>query len=244
MILPDEAHKLFELPPEEFTGERDRIAKDLKRQGDAEAAAAVKALKRPSLAAYALNLVAHKTPELIDRLLESGDRLGSATSRSAMEEAKSDRQAAIAEVTAQAASLLEELGRPMTAQVREKVTETLLAVATDPDTRELLKAGQLLKEAEPTGFGGPVPVFEPSGDKPSAGKQSDRAGRLRAEADAKLAEARKAAADSKRALEESRQLAEAAAAAKERAEKLGNIARKAEEVAKSKLAEAKELESR
>lgn len=244
MTLPAEAENLFALPPGSFTAERDRLAKELKKGGDAEGAAAVKALKRPSVAAHGLNLVARRSPKLLERLLDAGDRLGSATSRKAMEEAKADRQAAIAEVTAEASSLLEDGGHPASAQVREKITETLLAAATDSETRELLKAGRLQKEAVPTGFGGPVVAFEPPDDEPARPKGSSRAEKLRAEADAKFAEAKKAAADAQKAREEARQLAEAAEAAAERAEKFGNLARKAEELAKAKLEEAKEMESR
>ncbi len=242
MNLPDAAAPLFELPPEEFTAERDRISKVLKKSGDDVAAAAVKGLKRPSTAAYALNLVARQHPDLVTRLLDAGERLGTATSRAAMDDAKTDRQRAIAAITARAVSLLADQERSITAQVKEKLTETLLAAATDDETRQRLKSGVLLKEAIPGGFGGPVTGFEPP---PAGGDEqriSERAGRLRAEAEAKLAEARKAVADSERATRESRELAEASAAAKERAERLGNIARKAQELASARLAEAEEME--
>ena len=244
MTVPEAAANLFELPPEEFTAERDRIAKQLKSSGDAQGATVVKALKRPSVAAYALNLVSRRHPNLIADLMEAGERLGSATSRKAMEEAKADRQTAIAAITARATSLLAEQDRPVTAQVREKLTETLLAAATDEDTRASLQAGQLLKEAVPGGFGVPLATFDPGDGKREERRTSDRAERLRAEADAKLAEARRASAESAKAMRECEELEKAAAAARERAEKLENIARKAEETALAKIAEAAELEER
>lgn len=244
MNLPEPADPLFEIAPEEFTAERDRIAKQLKKQGEAGAAAKVKALKRPSITAYALNLVAGRHPELIRSLLEADERLRTAKSRAEMDGAKADRQKAISAISGRAITLLTEQGRPVTAPVRERMTETLLAAATDDETRERLQRGRLLKEAEAGGFGGPVAIFDAVEPDDERRKVSRRVFRLRAEAEAKLAEAKKSRADSDRARHEAGELAEASAAAKDRAGKLANLARRAEEVGRSKLAEAEELEGR
>lgn len=244
MNLPESAEPLFEVAPEEFTAERDRIAKELKKQGDDDAASAVKSLKKPSITAYALNLVARRHSELIDELLEADEKLRTAKSRAEMDAAKGERQKAISSITGKATSLLEEQERSVTAQVRERLTETLLAVATDDATRELLKAGRLLKEAEGGGFGGPVTAFEESPADDRQRKLHERVSKIRGEGEAKLAEAKKAKADSEKALHESKELAEASAAARDRAGKLANIAKKAEQLGRAKLAEAGELESR
>jgi hypothetical protein len=45
--------RLYALPLEEFTHERDELAKRVRDEGDADAAAAVKALKKPAVAAWA-----------------------------------------------------------------------------------------------------------------------------------------------------------------------------------------------
>lgn len=244
MNLPKAAEPLFELEPEEFTAERDRIAKELKRQGEDEASGRVKALKRPSVTAYALNLVSRRHPDLVKALLEADEQLRTAKSRTDMDQAKASRQKAISAISAKAASLLAGQDRPVTAQVKERLTETLLAVATDDETRERLGSGHLLKEAEAGGFGGPVAAFDAAPPDDDNRRIRERASKIRAEGEAKLSEAKKAKADSERALHESKELAEASAAAKERAGKLANIARKAEELGRAKLAEAEELENR
>jgi len=244
MKLPEAAEPLFELAPEEFTAERDRIAKEMKKQGEDEASAQVKALKRPSVTAYALNLVSRRHPDLVEAMLEADEQLRTAKSRTDMDKAKADRQKAIAAISGKATSLLADQDRPVTAQVKERLTETLLAVATDDETRELLKSGHLLKEAEAGGFGGPVTAFDAAPPDDDNRKIRERSSKIRAEGEAKLAEAKKAKADSERALHESKELAEASAAAKERAGKLANIAKKAEELGRAKLAEADELENR
>lgn len=244
MELPESAQPLFELPPEEFTAERDRIAGELKRSGDPEAAAEIKVLKRPSMAAYALNLVSRRHPDLVEEMLQADERLRTAKSRADMDQAKADRQKAISAISGRATSLLLEQDRPVTAQVRERLTETLLAVATDDETRDRLRSGHLVKEAKAGGFGGPVTQFDGSPTDEGNRRVHDRASKIRAEAYVKLAEAKKAKADSDRALHESKELAEAAAAARRRAGKLANIAKKAEEIGRAKMAEAEQLENR
>lgn len=246
MDLPEEAGALFELVPEEFTAARDRLARELNKQGDSGAAAAVKALKRPSVAAHALNLVARRHGYLVQRLLDADERLRTATSRTAMEEAKGDRQQAIAAIGSQAAALLGEQDRPVTAQVKERITQTLLAVGTDDQTRDQLGAGTLLKEASPGGFGGPVPVFQ---DEPVGGTQdTERAGlrrieKLRGEAEARRAEAQRLRVRAERARRESEELAQASANALKRSEGLVKQAAAAEHDAQAMLAEAEKLQS-
>ncbi len=178
MNLPESAEVLFELPPEDFTAERDRIAKDLKKQGEDESAAVVKALKRPSVTAYALNLVARQHAGLVDDLLKADEDLRGARSRGAMDDAKAARQKAISAITSKATSILGDQDRPITAQVRERLTETLLAVATDDETRAGLKAGRLLREAEGGGFGGPVTAFDAVPEDDEGRKLKERVKKL------------------------------------------------------------------
>ena len=53
---PDDAvDRLYGLPREEFIGERDALAKELRAGGRRDEAAAVKALGKPTVAAWAAN---------------------------------------------------------------------------------------------------------------------------------------------------------------------------------------------
>lgn len=244
MELPKSAEELFERNPEEFIAARDLLVKQLKQDGD-PAASAVKKLKRPSVAAYALNLIARRHGYLVDRLLEADERLRTATSRAAMDSARDGRRQAIAAIVSQAVALLGEQERPVTSQVRERLTQTLLAIGTDPATRANLQRGILIKEAAPGGFGGPVPVFEPvsQGAEEEASPQVERLGQaLRKEAAVKLAEAEIMRKRAEQAEQESEELAAASAAARMRSEHLTQQADNAELEGQSKLAEARGLE--
>ena len=70
--------ELFGLAPEEFVAARDGLARRLKREGDAETAARVKALRRPTLSAWAVNQLARARGRELEPLLDAGERLRSA----------------------------------------------------------------------------------------------------------------------------------------------------------------------
>jgi hypothetical protein len=59
---------VYQGPLEEFVQRRDTLVKDLRSAGDREAAAAVKALRKPSRAAWALNMVAVQGETTMRRL--------------------------------------------------------------------------------------------------------------------------------------------------------------------------------
>ncbi|HYY77977.1 MAG TPA: hypothetical protein VFD04_02160 [Actinomycetes bacterium] len=198
MSEAEEVERLFGLAPEAFVAARDQAAARLKRAGDAEAAARVKALRRPSLAAWAVNQLARTQREDLDRLLEAGARLraahqsavaggGAAELRTA---STAERQAAAGLVQA-ALQALRSAGHPATEATRERIAASLHAAAADPQAAELVGRGQLTRELDPSGFGTP-PDGSPSaageararraGGRAGAGKQGreGRAGRTAA----------------------------------------------------------------
>jgi hypothetical protein len=187
MSEAEEVERLFGLAPEAFVAARDQAAARLKRAGDAEAAARVKALRRPSLAAWAVNQLARTQREDLDRLLEAGTRLraahqsavaggGAAELRTA---STAERQAAAGLVQA-ALQALRSAGHPATEATRERIAASLHAAAADPQAAELVGRGQLTRELDPSGFG-TLPDGSPSaagearegraGGRAGAGKQ-------------------------------------------------------------------------
>ena len=72
---------LYALPLERFTPERDALAKELAADGDRAGAARVKALRKPVVAAWAVNALAREDPDGVKALIELGDTLRSAHRR-------------------------------------------------------------------------------------------------------------------------------------------------------------------
>ena len=149
---------LYGLPLEEFTPARDALAKELKAAGRKDEAAGVKSLRKPSVAAWALNRVAREHPDAIDELRAAG-----AVLRDAQEEAMSgdagrlrDAGRALAEevdrVAGLGADVLRAAGRPASAAQQEKIVATLRTAAVDDEAGDALARGVLVEELESTGF--------------------------------------------------------------------------------------------
>src|SRR4051812_23137763 len=67
--------RLYGLPLDRFTAERNALAAELSSDGDRDAAAAVKALRKPSAAAWAANQLVRAEPDLVEALLGAGGEL-------------------------------------------------------------------------------------------------------------------------------------------------------------------------
>ena len=149
---------LYGLPLEEFTPARDALAKELKAAGRKGDAADVKALRKPSVAAWALNRVARDHPDAIERLRAAGADLREAQNEAMSGDAGRLRAAgralaeAIDRVAALAADALRAAGRPVSAAQQEKIVATLRTAAVDDDAGDLLARGVLADDLEATGF--------------------------------------------------------------------------------------------
>lgn len=157
--LDTELDRLYGLPLEEFTAARNELATRLRKAGQADAAERVRALRKPSVAVWAVNQLARRHADEVDDLLEAGKRLRDAQARAlrgtgadAVREATAAERAALRKLTRIAERLLAEEGRGTSAATRERVAATLRAAAVDPDAAGLLAAGRLPDEVESSGF--------------------------------------------------------------------------------------------
>ena len=70
------AGRLYGLPLEDFTRERDAAARELRKAKDRDAAAVVAKLPKPSQASWAANTLARERRDLVDALLGAGLPIG------------------------------------------------------------------------------------------------------------------------------------------------------------------------
>ena len=154
--MDDPVDALYALPPAEFTAVRDELAKRLRSGGDKETAAAVKALRRPTLAAFAVNLAARGARKELRAVLDAADALraaheallaGKGDARAVRSASESERAAASAFVAA-AVKLADDAGASLSDAAIAKVRETVHAAALDEDVRDALAAGRLEREVE------------------------------------------------------------------------------------------------
>jgi len=155
-----EIDRLYALPLEEFTAERDELAKRLRTNGDRDAATAVKALKKPSVAAWAVNQVRRDRPDDVRRLLEITEELhrvyaglSSAGARERLGDAADMQRDLIRSLVRCAEQLLEAGGHSANEQTLGKVADTLRAAALDDELREQVAVGRVVKEERAAGLG-------------------------------------------------------------------------------------------
>jgi hypothetical protein len=203
-----EPRDLYGLPLERFVPERSALAKALRQEGRREQAAEVSALRKPSVAAWAVNQLVRTQGRAIDALYEAGDRLQQAQAgliagradAQALRESMVRERAAVNELVEKARGLLSSQGHELSPTTLERVSETLHAAALDEDARAEVRDGCLHKELRHVGLGsGGAP---PPASKPTRGRESKPAPRNGARRDAqRLSAARKAEADARRAAE-------------------------------------------
>jgi hypothetical protein len=183
---PDEAvDRLYGLPRDEFIGARDALARELRVANRREEAAAVKALPKPTVAAWAVNQAVRSQPPAARELWEAGDALAAAQeailagkgSGSDMRAATERERAAVEPLVDAARGLLTSTGGDLSEATIERVRETLHAAAIDPDARDEVAAGRATRERSPRGlFGG-----EPAPPPPRARDRGGSAGKGAAE---------------------------------------------------------------
>jgi hypothetical protein len=181
--------RLYGLPLEQFTAERNALAAALRAEGDQDGASAVKALRKPSAGASAVNQLVRAEPDLVEALLGAGGELRQAHRQAAsgrgaaqLRAAADAERAAVEKLLARAPAAL---GRPLSAALADSIRNSLHAASSDDDARERVRTGTLATELRPVGLG-PVPAALGGGGKPPAAsaatkrRASELAGKLKA----------------------------------------------------------------
>ncbi len=169
--MTDRLAELFGAPLDEFVTTRNRIAKELRADGNETEAAEVAGLRKPTTVVWGLDQLAREAPDLIKALGKANDSLRGAGSVADMREASDERLRVVRELVDRAAELLEEAGLGAAESTRERMARTLLATASDPSAEEALRDGRLTAELELSGFGEvaltAAPPSEPRPPRPS-----------------------------------------------------------------------------
>jgi hypothetical protein len=256
--LDEQVAELYGLRPGAFVPARDALAKRLRGDGRRAEADAVKALPRPTVAAWAVNQLVRREPEWTQALATAGRRLEEAQAalleggdRAAWRGAVAAQREAIDRLARLAERLVREERGSVSGALREQIRETLQAATVDAEARAAVCAGRLTRELRATGLlgagaGAGVPGSAPapadSGSPPPAPPRRTRTRPTPpATADREARAARRAAErEARAALRRAEREATAAQAAADRAAKAAARARKANDAASAALADAEE----
>jgi hypothetical protein len=220
--LDEIAAELYGLPGPEFTPARDAWVSRLRRDKRRDLAAAVKALRRPSAAAEALNLWVRAEPGAVGRLVDLGEQLRSAQLRGSGDDLRSlgrQRREVVSEFDRTVRDLAVGRGRALGTSAEREVAATLEAAVVDPSAAAALGSGQLVRALEHSGIG-PVDLEGAVGGTSSTGsakggeapvQSASRDDDSAAIAASRVADAEGAAGDAERALRSAEERASLAA---------------------------------
>ena len=147
------ADELYGLGLGDFTPARDARAKELKK-GDPDLSAQVKRLRKPSVAAWAVNLLVRREAEQVGQVLGVGAALREAAASLAGEELRAltrQRRQLTAAVTTRARAVAAEAGQRLTDAVADQVEATLTAAIIDEDCARAVRSGLLVAALAATG---------------------------------------------------------------------------------------------
>ncbi|MDX2593736.1 hypothetical protein PV343_16035 [Streptomyces sp. WI03-4A] len=204
MDLDAVADELYGLAPDDFTTARDTRAKAARAAGNRELAGEIRRLRRPTLAAWASNLLVRERPTEVRNLLQLGEGLRQAHQDLDGERLRelSVRQHQLTFALArQAAELTARAGRSIGEAARQDVQDTLQAALADPEAAEEWAAGRLTKPLSvPVGF--PAATRQPASRAPTPGRAARAAASV-----TDLEEARARRDDARKRLQHARRLA-------------------------------------
>ncbi|PZF87022.1 hypothetical protein [Micromonospora deserti] len=151
-------HRLYTTPPDRFVAIRDEAAAEARRAGDPKAAREIAKLRRPTVAAWLVNLLALERAELVADLVQLAEALRSAQRElrgPRLRELSAQRRAVVGALVTEARKLAAATeGAPPAGKLPlAEVEATLNAALSDTEVAEQVRTGRLLRAASYAGFG-------------------------------------------------------------------------------------------
>ncbi|MEU8253932.1 hypothetical protein AB0C06_06655 [Micromonospora inaquosa] len=150
--------QLYRTPPDRFVAAREAAVAEARRAGDQATARQLARLRRPTVAAWLVNLLAIRRPELVADLVQLADALRSAQRElrgPRLRELSAQRRAVVGALVAEVRKLAaaEPDAPPANRLPLAEVEATLNAAFSDVEVAEQVRAGRLLRAASYAGFG-------------------------------------------------------------------------------------------
>lgn len=179
-VLADE---LYGLPPAEFTKARDARAAEARKDGDGPLAERIRALRRPTVAAWASNLLVRAQPDEVRGVLELGEALRTAhrdMDGAQLRDLSSRQRTLTVALARQARALAADAGQTLSDPALAEVRETVAAALADPESGTAWASGRLTHPLTPPAFPAVAPEGAPrSGRSKTAKTKPEPPGKVR-----------------------------------------------------------------
>lgn len=154
--LEEAAEQLYGVLPADFMATRAELVAQARADGDRALATAIGRLRKPSTAAWLVNLLAYEAPDDLGALLDLGAAMRKAQSRLSGAELRKltqQRHQVVRSLATRAHHLARDSGKQVSRSVLDQVGDTLLAALADPEVAEQVRAGHLVSPLSYSGFG-------------------------------------------------------------------------------------------
>ncbi len=152
MDLDEAVGELYGAGLGDFVAVRTRLAKEAGRDLGRE----IKALRKPTVTAWLLNLLARRSPELLAEVGELGERMRSAQGEgdaAALRDARPERDALVRRVVAATREVAKGEDRQLSPAGEDEVAATVVAALADETSQAALASGMLVRALRYSGFG-------------------------------------------------------------------------------------------
>lgn len=147
--MTDPVDELFVGALEDFVARRDALVRQLKKDGDKDMAAEVKALRKPSAAAWAVNQVARQQPDAVAVLIDAARAVHAAQANAVQGKDAGDLRTTSAAWRGQ----IQALAGKVPPQHRDDAAGTFEAASASDEWQPVLRAGRFVVALSPGGFG-------------------------------------------------------------------------------------------
>ncbi|HXH34371.1 MAG TPA: hypothetical protein VNJ54_08170 [Plantibacter sp.] len=152
--LDESTRLLLRTSPAGFVAERKRLAAAAVERGGHDVAATILALRKPSMAAWALNVLSARHPELLDELMRLGSTLGEAQhagDAALLRTLGTERRSLVARAVTATIDAAAEQEATLSSGVVEAVRQSIQAASADADVAARLASGRLAEALTSSG---------------------------------------------------------------------------------------------
>jgi len=154
--LDEAVSQLYGLAPDEFLDARRQLVLATKTAGEPNLTKAIGALRKPTVAAWAINQLTRRQPDEIERLLTLAASLHDAQERvdgPALKELGRERTKLIDELVRSCMQTVQEAGGPLSPSAANQMRETFVAALGSTAATDAVASGQLTRALSYAGFG-------------------------------------------------------------------------------------------
>jgi septal ring factor EnvC (AmiA/AmiB activator) len=162
------AAELYAVDPARFVAARAEAVHRAQATGDRRLATVLGRLRRPTVSAWAVNLLARSARAELAELAELGEELRAAQRQlqgARLRQLNQRRRELIGTLSRRARQLAADDGHPLSSAMVAEVEQTLAAALADPDSAQTVCSGRLTRPLQHVGLGA-EPVLPPSPPSP------------------------------------------------------------------------------